>query len=308
MRQPPEVSVSHGAHAHAGLLRDSLRNSVDAGARTASDVGDAAPDLTVKTPRRHHVRRSGITVGGAAGGSRLWELYLTAISAGGSRPEQAGRPVQGQGRFLRRLHSRGAPHGRVADAIERPRQRALPQPARMRPSAPSGGRLRAQAGHQLSRVVDGFDNRVETAYTGWPDRLYLIAQGGRILTRANRDPSDFIRTTWHRPSKHRSRLTEHRSVQSREKFGRLRESCQKGSATGTRGAFPSGRWSRKTSENSVCPTPPRHRPLPILTKISGETRMHSSFTTCRVSLSHPPTRAPKLRSVFCTSSIVMHFC
>jgi type I thyroxine 5'-deiodinase len=65
-------------------------------------------------------------------------------------------------------------------------------------------------GIKFPALVDGFDNRVESAYTGWPDRLYLIGKGGRVFTRASRGPSAFTRTIWHRPSKHRSRLTEHR--------------------------------------------------------------------------------------------------
>ena len=32
-------------------------------------------------------------------------------------------------------------------------------------------------GIKFPALVDGFDNRVESAYTGWPDRLYLIGQG-----------------------------------------------------------------------------------------------------------------------------------
>ena len=33
-------------------------------------------------------------------------------------------------------------------------------------------------GIKFPALVDGFDNRVESAYTGWPDRLYLIGKGG----------------------------------------------------------------------------------------------------------------------------------
>jgi type I thyroxine 5'-deiodinase len=36
-------------------------------------------------------------------------------------------------------------------------------------------------GIKFPALIDGFDNRVESAYTGWPDRLYLIGKGGRIL-------------------------------------------------------------------------------------------------------------------------------
>ena len=40
-------------------------------------------------------------------------------------------------------------------------------------------------------LIDAFDNRVESAYTGWPDRLYLIGQGGRILYKSKPGPFGF---------------------------------------------------------------------------------------------------------------------
>ena len=40
-------------------------------------------------------------------------------------------------------------------------------------------------------LIDGFDNRVESTYTGWPDRLYLIGQGGRILYKSKPGPFGF---------------------------------------------------------------------------------------------------------------------
>ncbi len=41
-------------------------------------------------------------------------------------------------------------------------------------------------------LIDGFDNRVESAYTGWPDRLYLIGQGGRVLYKSKPGPFGFL--------------------------------------------------------------------------------------------------------------------
>ena len=35
-------------------------------------------------------------------------------------------------------------------------------------------------GIEMPALVDEPDNRVERAYTGWPDRLYVIDQSGRI--------------------------------------------------------------------------------------------------------------------------------
>jgi hypothetical protein len=46
-------------------------------------------------------------------------------------------------------------------------------------------------GIRFPAVVDGFDNRAEKAYTGWPDRLYLIARDGRILFRTEPGPFGF---------------------------------------------------------------------------------------------------------------------
>jgi type I thyroxine 5'-deiodinase len=46
-------------------------------------------------------------------------------------------------------------------------------------------------GIKFPALVDGFDNRVEAAYTGWPDRLYLIAPGGRILYKSRPGPFGF---------------------------------------------------------------------------------------------------------------------
>jgi type I thyroxine 5'-deiodinase len=46
-------------------------------------------------------------------------------------------------------------------------------------------------GIKFPALVDGFDNRVEVAYTGWPDRLYLIAPGGRVLYKSKPGPFGF---------------------------------------------------------------------------------------------------------------------
>ena len=40
-------------------------------------------------------------------------------------------------------------------------------------------------------LVDGFDNRTEVAYTGWPDRIYLIDRGGRVMYKSKPGPFGF---------------------------------------------------------------------------------------------------------------------
>jgi type I thyroxine 5'-deiodinase len=46
-------------------------------------------------------------------------------------------------------------------------------------------------GLELPAVVDGPDNRVERAYTGWPDRLYVIDRDGVIAYKSAAGPFGF---------------------------------------------------------------------------------------------------------------------
>jgi len=47
---------------------------------------------------------------------------------------------------------------------------------------------------KLPALLDGIDNRVERAYTGWPDRLYLIDTSGRIRYKSAPGPFGFSTT------------------------------------------------------------------------------------------------------------------
>lgn len=46
-------------------------------------------------------------------------------------------------------------------------------------------------GIELPALVDEPDNRVERAYTGWPDRLYVIDRDGRIAFKSAAGPFGF---------------------------------------------------------------------------------------------------------------------
>jgi hypothetical protein len=46
-------------------------------------------------------------------------------------------------------------------------------------------------GIELPALVDGADNPVERAYTGWPDRLYVIDRDGRIALKSAAGPFGF---------------------------------------------------------------------------------------------------------------------
>jgi type I thyroxine 5'-deiodinase len=46
-------------------------------------------------------------------------------------------------------------------------------------------------GIKYPALIDNFDNSTERAYTGWPDRLYVIDRDGRIAYKAGPGPFGF---------------------------------------------------------------------------------------------------------------------
>jgi hypothetical protein len=46
-------------------------------------------------------------------------------------------------------------------------------------------------GIKIPAVLDEFGNSTEQAYTGWPDRLYLVDANGRVAYKANPGPFGF---------------------------------------------------------------------------------------------------------------------
>jgi hypothetical protein len=46
-------------------------------------------------------------------------------------------------------------------------------------------------GIKFPAIVDGFDNKTENAYTGWPDRIYLIDKDGKVTYKSKPGPFGF---------------------------------------------------------------------------------------------------------------------
>jgi Iodothyronine deiodinase len=46
-------------------------------------------------------------------------------------------------------------------------------------------------GIKFPAVLDEFGNSTETAYTGWPDRIYLVDQNGRVAYKSKPGPFGF---------------------------------------------------------------------------------------------------------------------
>ena len=44
---------------------------------------------------------------------------------------------------------------------------------------------------KIPALLDGMDNRAERAYTGWPDRLYVVGTDGRVRYKSAAGPFGF---------------------------------------------------------------------------------------------------------------------
>ena len=44
---------------------------------------------------------------------------------------------------------------------------------------------------KIPALLDGFDNPTERAYTGWPDRMYVVDRGGRVAFKSKPGPFGF---------------------------------------------------------------------------------------------------------------------
>jgi hypothetical protein len=55
----------------------------------------------------------------------------------------------------------------------------------------AAGTCALKLGLELPAVIDGQDDAVERAYTGWPDRLYVIGVDGRIAYKSAAGPFGF---------------------------------------------------------------------------------------------------------------------
>ena len=46
-------------------------------------------------------------------------------------------------------------------------------------------------GIHIPAILDGIENKTERAYTGWPDRLYMIGTNGRVAFKSDPGPYGF---------------------------------------------------------------------------------------------------------------------
>lgn len=65
------------------------------------------------------------------------------------------------------------------------------EPKSMEERSELGNLCVAKLGIEFPAVVDGLDNATERAYTGWPERLYVVGSDGRIEFKSGPGPYGF---------------------------------------------------------------------------------------------------------------------
>ena len=76
-------------------------------------------------------------------------------------------------------------------ASNREQEIAVVDPASEQERAAVAGTCAVQLEIRMPVLIDGIDNETARKYGGWPDRLYLIGQDGRIAFQGEEGPSGF---------------------------------------------------------------------------------------------------------------------
>jgi hypothetical protein len=76
-------------------------------------------------------------------------------------------------------------------ASNRQDQAVLRQPRSLEERRQAAGLLVERFGFDLPLALDSMENLADTAYAAWPERLYVIAAGGRVVYRGGLGPFGF---------------------------------------------------------------------------------------------------------------------
>lgn len=67
----------------------------------------------------------------------------------------------------------------------------LKQPVTMEERTAAARQLRDELGLKLPIIVDGMDDGLSRAYSGWPDRLFIIDKEGKVAYSGEQGPRGF---------------------------------------------------------------------------------------------------------------------
>jgi peroxiredoxin len=194
MRQPPERFASvmariPGPVAFLVLPFETLWTHARAGSLR---VGNAAPDFTLaKLDKSAQVQLSSLTAQGKPVvlifGSYTWPPFRREVPALNKLYEQYRNQVEFLVVYISEAHPSDVwqMESNVHDKV------VFASPRNEDERASVAGTCVRKLGIEIPAVLDEFGNSTESAYTAWPDRLYLIDRHGKITYKSKPGPFGF---------------------------------------------------------------------------------------------------------------------
>jgi peroxiredoxin len=192
MRQPPErfgrVMASMPTPAYFVLPFETMWTRARAG---TLNYGDSAPDFTLaKLDKSEKVQLSALTSRQPVVlvfGSYTWPPFRREVPALNKLYEEYGNKVAFLVVYITEAHPSDVwqMQNNIKDNV------VFASPKNEEERALVAGACVRKLGIKLPAVVDEFGNSTESAYTGWPDRLYVIDNQGKIAYKSKPGPFGF---------------------------------------------------------------------------------------------------------------------
>jgi peroxiredoxin len=192
MRQPPEkfarVMASMPVAAYFVLPFETMWTHARAG---TLQMGDAAPDFSLtKLDKTDKIQLSSLTARQPVVlvfGSYTWPPFRREVPALNKLYEQYGEKVAFLIVYITEAHPTDVwqMESNIKDKV------LFATPKNEEERALVAGACVRKLGIKLPAVLDEFGNSTEQAYTGWPDRLYLIDTSGHVVYKSKPGPFGF---------------------------------------------------------------------------------------------------------------------
>jgi peroxiredoxin len=193
MKQPPEKFATVMSHMPIPAVFLAAPFETMWTRARAGDLrpGDAAPEFDLQTlDKTSRVALSSLNARGPVVlvfGSYTWPPFRREVPALNKLYEEYGNRVSFLAVYILEAHPSDVwqMQSNLKDNI------VFASPKNEEERAIVAGACVRKLGIKFPAVLDGFDNTAEKAYTGWPDRLYLIDQSGKVAYKSRPGPFGF---------------------------------------------------------------------------------------------------------------------
>jgi peroxiredoxin len=154
-------------------------------------AGDVAPDFTLgKLDKTATVQLSSLTAAQPVVllfGSYTWPPFRREVPALNKLYDQYGQQISFLIVYITEAHPTDVwqTQSNLKDKV------LFASPKDYEERSQVAGTCVRKLGIKFPAVIDGFDNKTESAYTGWPERIYLIDRNNRVIYKSKPGPFGF---------------------------------------------------------------------------------------------------------------------